>query len=122
MGGIKHKESERVITISADVRAGIEDNANAVLAETQEVLSEYLDGMPPGYSYSWTGQQQEQDESFDFLGRAFIIAVFLISFILVSQFNSVVKPLIILSSVIMSTAGVFYGLVMFQMAFGLMAS
>jgi multidrug efflux pump len=119
LGGIKHKESERVITISADVRAGYQ--ANAVLAETQEVLGEYLEGMPPGYSYSWTGQQQEQDESFEFLGRAFLIAVFLISFILVSQFNSVVKPLIILSSVVMSTAGVFYGLVFFQMAFGLMA-
>ena len=119
LGGIKHKESERVITISADVRAGYQ--ANAVLAETQEVLGEYLEGMPPGYSYSWTGQQQEQDESFEFLGRAFLIAVFLIAFILVSQFNSVVKPLIILSSVVMSTAGVFYGLVFFQMAFGLMA-
>ena len=119
LGGIKHKESERVITVSADVRAGYQ--ANAVLVETQEVLGEYLEGMPPGYSYSWTGQQQEQDESFDFLGRAFLIAVFLIAFILVSQFNSVVKPLIILSSVIMSTAGVFYGLVFFQMAFGLMA-
>ncbi len=119
LGGIKHKESERVITISADVRAGYQ--ANAVLTEAQGVLAEYLNGMPTGYSHSWTGQQQEQDESFDFLGRAFIIAVFLISFILVSQFNSVVKPLIILSSVIMSTAGVFYGLVMFQMAFGLMA-
>ncbi|MCR9131142.1 MAG: efflux RND transporter permease subunit [bacterium] len=119
LGGIKHKESERVITISADVRAGYQ--ANAVLAETQEVLGEYLEGMPPGYTYSWTGQQQEQDESFDFLGRAFLIAVFLIAFILVSQFNSVVKPLIILSSVVMSTAGVFYGLVFFQMAFGLMA-
>lgn len=119
LGGIKHKESERVITISADVRAGYQ--ANAVLAETQEVLGEYLEGMPPGYTYSWTGQQQEQDESFEFLGRAFLIAVFLIAFILVSQFNSVVKPLIILSSVVMSTAGVFYGLVFFQMAFGLMA-
>lgn len=119
LGGIKHKESERVITISADVRAGYQ--ANAVLAEAQTVLGNYLNGLPQGFSYSWTGQQQEQDESFDFLGRAFIIAVFLIAFILVSQFNSVVKPLIILSSVIMSTAGVFYGLVMFQMAFGLMA-
>jgi len=119
LGGIKHKESERVITVSADVRAGYQ--ANAVLAEAQGVLGEYLNGLPVGYSYSWTGQQQEQDESFDFLGRAFLIAVFLIAFILVSQFNSVVKPLIILSSVIMSTAGVFYGLVLFQMAFGLMA-
>ncbi len=121
LGGIKHKNSERVITISADVRAAIDENANAVLEEAKKVLNEYLTGLPPGYSYSWTGQQQEQDESFEFLGRAFIIAVFLIAFILVSQFNSVIKPLIILSSVIMSTVGVLYGLIIFQMSFGLMA-
>jgi multidrug efflux pump subunit AcrB len=118
-GGIRHKESERVITVSADVRSGYQ--SNAVLAEAQQVLAMYLNGLPPGYNYEWTGQQQEQDESFAFLGRAFLIAVFLIAFILVSQFNSIVKPVIILSSVVMSTAGVFYGLVTFQMAFGLMA-
>ena len=118
-GGIRHKESERVITVSADVRSGYQ--SNAVLAEAQQVLARYLNGLPPGYNYEWTGQQQEQDESFAFLGRAFLIAVFLIAFILVSQFNSIVKPVIILSSVVMSTAGVFYGLVTFQMAFGLMA-
>lgn len=119
LGGIRHKESERVITINADVRSSFQ--ANAVLAEVQTVLADYLQAMPAGYSFSWTGQQQEQDESFEFLGIAFIIAVFLIAFILVSQFNSVAKPIIILSSVIMSMAGVFYGLVTFQMAFGLMA-
>lgn len=118
-GGIRHKEAERVITVSADVRSGYQ--SNAVLGEAQQVLGEYLDGMPAGYSHEWTGQQQEQDESFDFLGQAFLIAIFLIAFILVSQFNSVAKPIIILSSVIMSTAGVLYGLVTFQMAFGLMA-
>ncbi|MTI88626.1 MAG: efflux RND transporter permease subunit [Balneolaceae bacterium] len=118
-GGIRHKESERVITISADVRAGYQ--SNAVLAEAQTVLGGYLERMPAGYSHEWTGQQQEQDESFEFLGQAFLIAVFLIAFIMVSQFNSIAKPIIILSSVIMSTAGVFYGLVTFQMAFGLMA-
>jgi multidrug efflux pump subunit AcrB len=119
LGGIRHKESERVITISADVRAAYQ--ANAVLEETKVVLAEYLDQMPDEYTHSWTGQQQEQDESFEFLGNAFLIAVFLISFILVSQFNSIAKPIIILSSVIMSIAGVLYGLVFFQMAFGLMA-
>jgi multidrug efflux pump subunit AcrB len=119
LGGINHKDSERVITISADVRSGYQ--ANAVLAEVQGVLGDYLQDLPAGYGYEWTGQQQEQDESFEFLGIAFLIALFLITFILVSQFNSIAKPLIILSSVIMSMAGVFYGLVTFQMAFGLMA-
>ncbi len=119
LGGINHKEAVRVITISADVRAGYQ--ANAVLGEVQNVLGNYLQELPAGYTFSWTGQQQEQDESFNFLAIAFLIALFLISFILVSQFNSIAKPLIILSSVIMSMAGVFYGLVTFQMAFGLMA-
>lgn len=118
-GGIRHKESERVITISADVRSDYQ--SNAVLAEAQELLEDYLEQMPAGYSYEWTGQQQDQQESFEFLGKAFLIALFLIAFILVSQFNSIAKPVIILSSVIMSTAGVFYGLVTFQMALGLMA-
>lgn len=120
LGGIKHKEAERVITVSADVRSGYQ--ANAVLAEVQQVLSEYLSALPEGYGYEWTGQQEEQEESFEFLGVAFLIGVFLIAFILVSQFNSVAKPLIILSAVIMSLAGVLYGLVAFQMAFGLMAA
>lgn len=74
--------------------------------------------MPSGYSYSWTEQQQE---SFEFLFQAFLVALFLIAFIMISQFNLISKPFIILSSVIMSTAGVFYGLVTFQMALGLMA-
>lgn len=118
-GGIRHKQSERVITVSADVRSGYQ--SNAVLAEAQELLANYLDGLPAGYSYEWTGQQQEQDESFEFLFQAFLVALFLIAFILVSQFNSIAKPVIILSSVIMSTAGVFYGLVIFNMPLGLMA-
>ncbi|MEO1021421.1 MAG: efflux RND transporter permease subunit, partial [Bacteroidota bacterium] len=119
LGGINHLESERVITVSADVRSGFQ--ANAVLAEVQTVLDDYLLDLPQSYTFGWTGQQEEQDESFGFLAIAFTIAIFLITFILVSQFNSVIKPLIILSSVIMSMAGVFYGLVTFQMALGLMS-
>tara|TARA_R110002096_G_scaffold303080_3_gene498045 strand:+ start:20961 stop:24491 length:3531 start_codon:yes stop_codon:yes gene_type:complete len=119
LGGIRHKDSDRVITISADNRSDYQ--ANAVLEEAKIVLADYLANMPTGYSHDWTGQQQEQDETFQFLGTAFLIAIFLIAFILVSQFNSIAKPMIILSSVIMSTAGVFFGLVTFQMAFGLMA-
>ena len=45
-GGIRHKESERVITVSADVRSGYQ--SNAVLAEAQQVLATYLNGLPPG--------------------------------------------------------------------------
>ncbi len=116
LGGIKHKDQERVITVMADVRSNY--NANAVLEEVQQVLQPYLrNELPGGFSASWTGQQEDQQEAIDFLSMAFLIALFLISFILISQFNSLFKPFIVMTSVIMSTAGVFYGLAIFQMPF-----
>ena len=116
LGSIKHKDQERVVTVSADVRSNY--NANAVLQEVQTVLDDYLSNeLPSGYTTSWTGQQEDQQEAIDFLSTAFLIALFIIAFILISQFNSVSKPFIVMTSVIMSTAGVFYGLVFFQMPF-----
>jgi len=116
-GSIRRKDMDRVATVSSDVRAGL--NSNAVLAEVQATLAEYQATMPPGYELRYTGQSQDQDEAIEFLGTAFLVALFLIAFILVSQFNSVVKPVIILTSVIMSTAGVLLGLMVFRMPFGI---
>lgn len=116
LGGIKHIDQERVISVQADVRSDY--NANAVLQEVQQVLQPYLQNeVPSGYTAQWTGQQEDQQEAMEFLTTAFLIALFLIAFILISQFNSLFKPFIVMSSVIMSTAGVFFGLVIFQMPF-----
>jgi multidrug efflux pump subunit AcrB len=116
LGGIKHIDQERVVTVMADVRSNY--NANAVLQEVQTVLDDYITNeLPSGYDASWTGQQEDQQEAVDFLSMAFLIALFLIAFILISQFNSISKPFIVMTSVIMSTAGVFFGLVIFQMPF-----
>jgi multidrug efflux pump subunit AcrB len=73
--------------------------------------------MPIGYSYKFTGEQEEQEESMAFLMTAMLIAVVLISIILVSQFNSFVKPLMIIFTVLLSTIGVFGGLATFRMDF-----
>jgi multidrug efflux pump subunit AcrB len=67
----------------------------------------------------YTGQSQEQDEAQAFLSGAFLTALMLIGFILISQFNSIIKPVIILTSVIMSTIGVLLGLMIFRMPFGI---
>jgi multidrug efflux pump len=114
-GSIRRKDMDRVATVSSDVKAGL--NTNAVLAEVREVLAEFGQTLPAGYTMRYTGQQQEQDEASRFLFGAFLTALMLIAFVLVSQFNSVVKPLIILSAVAMSTVGVFLGLVVFRMPF-----
>jgi multidrug efflux pump subunit AcrB len=118
--GINHKNLDRVVTVSADVRAGY--NANAVLGEVRQVLADFAASLPSGYQLRYTGQQEEQRESEKFLFGAFLTALLLIAFILVSQFDSVLKPLIILSSVLLSTVGVLIGLLLFRMPFGVVMS
>ena len=115
LGDVRRKDLNRVVTISSDVRAGF--NANAVVDEVREELAPFIAALPTGYTLQFTGQQQEQQESQAFLFAAFLLAAFLIAFILISQFDSVTKPLIIISSVVMSTAGVLLGLVLFRMPF-----
>ena len=115
-GDVLRKDLDRVVTITSDVRSGF--NANAVLAEVGEYIADFRAGLPNGYRLQFAGQQQEQQESQAFLLGAFFTAIFLIGFILVSQFDSVTKPLIILSSVLLSTVGVLIGLMVFQMPFG----
>lgn len=115
-GTIRRKDQERMATITSKVASGYTNNA--VLAEVQAVLGDFDERLPPGYTLRYTGQSQEQDEAMAFLGGAFLTALMLIGFILISQFNSVVKPVIILTSVIMSTMGVLLGLMLFRMPFG----
>jgi len=110
---IKRKDLNRVITLSSNVIKGY--NATEINEQLKEIMS--LETLPTGYSYKFTGEQQEQDESMAFLVNAMLIAMALILLIMVSQFNSVVKPLIIMVSVLFSTIGVFGGLATFKMDF-----
>ncbi|MBI1184376.1 MMPL family transporter [bacterium] len=106
-GSIRRRDLDRVVTVYSNVEEGY--NANLVVQEIKDALADYE--MPEGYSFKFTGEQEEQAESGAFLGRAMMIAVFLIFLILVSQFNSTSKPFIIMASVVLSTIGVFLGLV-----------
>lgn len=112
---ITRNDLRRTVTVSSDVRTG--ENANAVLAEVREVMADFQDALPAGYTLDYTGMNQEQMEAQEFLTTAFLAALLLIAFILMSQFNSVVKPVIILTSVVMSTIAVFAGLTIFRLPF-----
>ena len=116
-GTIRRKEQTRMATITSDAAAGYSNNE--VMAEVQQTLAPFVEAMPAGYTIQYTGQQEEQAEAQAFLGGAFLTALMLIALILISQFNSVVKPFIILTSVLMSTIGVLLGLMIFQMPFGI---
>jgi multidrug efflux pump len=112
-GSVNRIDLKRVITLSSNVLPGY--NANQVNQQLRELLEGF--DMPDGYDYAFTGEQQEQEEAREFLITALLIAVALIGLILVTQFNSVIKPFIIIGSVVFSTAGVFFGLALFNMEF-----
>lgn len=101
------------MTIYSNVLEGF--NATAINEDLKEILKDME--LPEGYTYKFTGQQEEQASTQAFLMKALLIAIALIALILVSQFNSVVKPFIIILSVVFSTIGVFFGIALFQMDF-----
>ena len=112
-GAVKRKDLDKVITLSSNIIEGF--NANEINEKLKTLLAENRSLFPEGYKYKFTGEQEDQAESMAFLGGAFSIALALILLILVSQFNSLVKPLIILTSVLLSTIGVFGGIATFGM-------
>jgi len=112
-GSIKRKDLDRVITLYSNVKEGY--NANEIIAELKTLVADM--DIPDGFDIKFTGEQEEQEESSEFLMRALIIAVFSIFLIIVAQFNSVISPFIIILSVLFSTIGVFLGLVAFNMDF-----
>ncbi|MBO3698034.1 efflux RND transporter permease subunit [Roseivirga sp. E12] len=112
-GSIKRKDLDRVVTLSSNVLA--DANATVINDQLKELMADYE--MPAGYSFAFTGEAEQQAEEMAFLGKALLIAVFLIFLIIVSQFNNITAPFIILVSVLLSTIGVFLGLVAFNMDF-----
>jgi len=112
-GSIKRKDLDRVVTLSSNVLGGY--NPTEINEQLKTLMADYE--MPAGYSYAFTGEQEEQAENMAFLSKALLIAVFMIFLIIVSQFNKVTAPFIIMVSVLLSTVGVFLGLVVFNMQF-----
>ena len=116
IGDINRINNERVVTVKANVDE-TKIPGSVVRMQAEKLLAKM--SLPPGYKVSFTGENQDQQESEEFLGRAFTIALFLIFLILVSQFNSVSQPFIIMTSVILSLGGAFFGLMMFKQPFGI---
>lgn len=112
-GSIKRKDLNRVISLTSNVESGY--NATEVNDQIKELLADFR--MPPGYEFKFGGEQEKQAEEMAFLSKALMIAVFLIFLIIVSQFNKVTSPFIIMISVLLSTIGVFLGLIIFRMEF-----
>lgn len=114
-GSIRHKDQDRVVTISANAAKGF--LPAKLLAEVQKSLGEME--LPAGYQIRYTGENEDQKEAGEFLGMALMVALFLILLVLVTEFNSILQPMIIIGSVIMSLIGVLWGLILSGDPFGI---
>ena len=117
LGSIKHIDQTRSILVSSDVMGR---SSSEVLADIRKLIDEKSLGMPLGYRLHFGGESEEQDQASAFLGEAFSMGLLLMALILITQFNSVLRPLIILASVLLSLMGVFLGLLVCQGKFGIM--
>jgi len=110
---IKRKDLKRVITIYSNVLEGF--NPTETVQKIQAALDNYP--LPRNITVDFTGEQEEMAKNMNFLSGALIIALMLILLIIVAQFNSISKPVIIFVAIVLSFIGVFFGLVIFQMDF-----
>jgi multidrug efflux pump subunit AcrB len=110
-GGIKRYNEKPIITLSSNVLNGF--NANEIVGKIDKSLKRYP--IPAGVTVKMGGEQEEQAETGAFLGTALLVSLGLIFLILVTQFNSISKPIIILSEILLSLIGVFLGFSLFNM-------
>jgi multidrug efflux pump subunit AcrB len=108
---INRKNQRRVATLASDLAEGY--SANQVVPDIEKIINNI--DKPEGYDIVMTGEQEQQKETGDFLAKAFGIALALMIMIMVTQFNSLAKPLIIAGSVLFSLIGVFFGNALFGM-------
>ena len=117
LGSVTRLDQQRVSTVTGSAAAGIP--GPQVLASAQQYLAEYEANLPVGYAMTYTGESEEQEESFAFLTTVLLIAISLIFMIMVAQFNRVTIPFIIMLAVGFSLIGVLLGLILTRTPFGL---
>jgi multidrug efflux pump len=117
-GTVKRTDARRIMTVKSDVEEGM--LAADKVAELQSWLK--TADLDPRVEIKFKGEDEEQKQAEAFLGKAFLVALFIMAIILVTQFNSFYSALLILTSVIMSTIGVFIGLLVTGQPFGIVMS
>jgi multidrug efflux pump subunit AcrB len=114
LGSVKRKNQKRLIQLRSNVLTNQGYNPAAVNVVIAQYISNFK-GIADGVVVQQTGENQQQLETVSFLGKALIIALMLILFTLVLQFNSVSKSVIILTEILFSIIGVFLGISIFGM-------
>jgi len=113
-GTINRVDQKRVVTLTADAEGRLSTD---VLSDVQKRLEKFE--LPPGYEIKYAGEKEEQDKAQAFLSKAFGIALLLVTMVLVIQFNSLMIPLIIMTTVVLSLIGALTGLLICNLPFGI---
>ncbi|MEN9850073.1 MAG: hypothetical protein RL128_236 [Pseudomonadota bacterium] len=119
IGTLTRIDGARSITIQAGIAAGVQEQPvrDAVTALVEaEFAARGLTAQ--GVRWTMAGEDEEQAEAGAFLAKAFVAALFLIFAVLLAQFNKFISVGLVLSAVVMSTIGVFLGLMIMGQPFG----
>ena len=117
-------DGSRVMTVKADVGTNPETGEPYLVDSKVQELKSALSGLEidPAVGVTFKGEDEEQKEAQAFLSKAFVVALFMMALILVTQFNSFYSAFLILSAVIMSTIGVMIGLLVTGQPYGIVMS
>ncbi len=115
LGGIRRLDQERIVTISSNITAEYQPSQTEVIGKIKAALLQF----PPteGVKVNFAGEDAEMLDAMNFLINSLMIGLGLILLILITQFNSVGKTLIILTEVVFSIIGVLIGMAAFDMNF-----
>jgi multidrug efflux pump subunit AcrB len=114
---ISHSGGQRAVTVKA--YATFEQLPTRVLRQARPTIDR-LD-LPAGYTLEYAGEARELENSRREMQRVMMISLALIALAMVIQFNSVMKPLVVMLTVPLGLAGAFVGLAVTHAAFGFMA-
>ncbi len=110
---INRTDSVRVFQVEADVKPGF--LADTELKKAIAQLTEQP--LPEGVLLKLKGENEDQLEAGRFLIKAFAVALFLMVIVLVTEFNSFYQTLLVMSAIVISTAGVLLGMLITGQAF-----
>ncbi len=117
-GSIKRTDARRVMSVGADVGPGrlVDERVRALKNELA------ASGGLENVRIAFKGEDEDQQKAARFLMLAFLVAIFLMALILVTQFNSIYQAFLVLSAIVLSTAGVLLGLLVAGEPFGIVMS
>jgi multidrug efflux pump subunit AcrB len=114
---IMRRDGERTITVGMFVEDGYE--SDEVLDEVMSQMSTLQ--LPSGYTLAYGGEKENRTDALKSMILPTIIAVAIIYLIIVLQFGSLLKPLIIMGTIPLSFIGVIGGLKIMDYPIGFMA-